>query len=88
MYTEAIDWTTDGRVRLLDQTRLPSAEVFLEIDAIPDMVEAIHALRVRGAPLIGVAAAMGLAASALRQFGNGHPRTRAEVEEWVLRAGG
>ncbi|MFQ6046529.1 MAG: S-methyl-5-thioribose-1-phosphate isomerase [Gemmatimonadales bacterium] len=59
-----VDWAPTGAVRLLDQTRLPAEEVYLEIDSIDAMVEAIRSLRVRGAPLIGVAAAMGLAAAA------------------------
>jgi len=60
---EVIGWAPGGAVRLLDQTRLPAEEVWLEIDTVPEMVEAIQSLRVRGAPLIGVAAAMGLAAA-------------------------
>lgn len=50
-----------GRVRLLDQTRLPEHEVFLETASPEDIFEAIQMLRVRGAPAIGVAAAMGVA---------------------------
>ncbi|RJS92541.1 S-methyl-5-thioribose-1-phosphate isomerase [Salinisphaera sp. Q1T1-3] len=54
----------DGRVCLLDQTRLPQEEVWLTIGSTPEMVEAIRALRVRGAPMIGVAAALHVAARA------------------------
>ncbi len=50
----------DGRVLLLDQTRLPLEEVIVEIHNPEAMWEAIRALRVRGAPAIGVAAAFGL----------------------------
>ncbi|MDY0287267.1 MAG: S-methyl-5-thioribose-1-phosphate isomerase [Sphaerochaeta sp.] len=45
---------------LLDQTKLPTMETFLEIDTKEDLFEAIMKLRVRGAPAIGVAAAYGL----------------------------
>jgi methylthioribose-1-phosphate isomerase len=63
----AVAWSPDGRaVRLLDQTLLPSAETYLLLDSVPAMVEAIQALRVRGAPAIGVAAAMALALEAAR----------------------
>ena len=48
-------------LRILDQTRLPAEEVVLELHGTPDTVEAIKRLAVRGAPLIGVAAAYGLA---------------------------
>lgn len=46
------------KIRLLDQTLLPQAEHWLEIQTLDQMVEAIQSLRVRGAPLIGVAASM------------------------------
>jgi methylthioribose-1-phosphate isomerase len=50
-----------GRLRLLDQTRLPNEEVWLTIGDQRELAEAIRSLRVRGAPAIGVAAAYGLA---------------------------
>jgi methylthioribose-1-phosphate isomerase len=55
-----------GRLRLLDQRRLPHEEVFLECDSAAQTAEAIRSLAVRGAPLIGVAAAYGLCAEARR----------------------
>ncbi len=64
MKPNVIQWTDTGAVRLLDQTRLPGETTYLEIDEIDQMISAIQALSVRGAPLIGVAAAMGLAAAA------------------------
>lgn len=51
---------------LLDQTRLPSAEAWIEIHDAGAMREAIAALRVRGAPAIGIAAALALALEAAR----------------------
>jgi methylthioribose-1-phosphate isomerase len=62
-----IDWLPDGGVRLLDQTRLPAEEVYLEVQTIDEMAAAIQQLKVRGAPLIGIAAAMGLASAAARE---------------------
>jgi methylthioribose-1-phosphate isomerase len=50
----------NGKVILLDQTRLPLEKVFLEIPDAQTMWEAIKVLRVRGAPAIGGAAAFGL----------------------------
>ncbi len=64
MRTDAIGWGPSGSVRLLDQTVLPGEARYLEIDSVQRMVEAIRTLTVRGAPLIGIAAAMGLAAEA------------------------
>ena len=55
-----IDWTADGGVRILDQTMLPGEERYLDLDTVDAVAEAIRTLRVRGAPLIGIAAAMGV----------------------------
>lgn len=53
--------TVNNRLLLLDQTKLPNETVTLSLCTLDDMVEAIYRLRVRGAPAIGVAAAVGLA---------------------------
>ncbi len=53
--------TRNGELEILDQTRLPHDEVWLEIHDAQTMIEAIVSLRVRGAPLIGVAAALAMA---------------------------
>lgn len=49
------------QIRLLDQTLLPHQEKWLNIETNEQMIEAIKALRVRGAPLIGVAACLMIA---------------------------
>jgi methylthioribose-1-phosphate isomerase len=59
-----ISWTPDGGIRILDQTLLPADERYLELHTIEEIAEAIRSLRVRGAPLIGIAAAMGVAMAA------------------------
>jgi methylthioribose-1-phosphate isomerase len=59
-----VAWTSAGTVRLIDQTRLPAEEVYVECRTIEEVAEAIRTMRVRGAPAIGVAAAMGLALGA------------------------
>lgn len=60
---KAVEWAS-GKVRLIDQTRLPQEEVYLELADYRDVAEAIKTLRVRGAPAIGIAAAYGLALGA------------------------
>ncbi len=56
-----VSWSADGRaLRLLDQRVLPGVEQYLETRHVHDTVEAIRSLAVRGAPAIGVAAALGL----------------------------
>jgi methylthioribose-1-phosphate isomerase len=59
-----VTWTPAGSVRLIDQTRLPTEEVYIECRTIEEVAEAIRTMRVRGAPAIGVTAAMGLALGA------------------------
>jgi methylthioribose-1-phosphate isomerase len=59
MLIETINYK-DGKVTLLDQTRLPLETVVLEIPTSEVMWEAIKMLRIRGAPAIGVAAGYGL----------------------------
>src|SRR5512133_1236756 len=61
-----IAWREPAGIRLLDQTRLPDEEVYLELESVEGIAEAIRSLRVRGAPLIGIAAAMGVAVAAGR----------------------
>jgi methylthioribose-1-phosphate isomerase len=52
----------DGwRVQIIDQTRLPHEFVILELETVDAVAEAIKVMRVRGAPLIGAAAAYGVA---------------------------
>ncbi|CAN5744798.1 S-methyl-5-thioribose-1-phosphate isomerase [soil metagenome] len=61
----AVRWSGDGRsIVMLDQTRLPQTEVYLRLEGAAGVAEAIRALRVRGAPAIGVAAALALALEA------------------------
>ena len=59
-----VAWTPSGSVRLIDQTRLPTEEVYIECRTIEEVTDAIRTMRVRGAPAIGVTAAMGLALGA------------------------
>lgn len=58
---KAIEWIggLDGCVRIIDQTRLPEKLVFLDCRSAEIVREAIVQLRVRGAPAIGIAGAMG-----------------------------
>ena len=61
----------DGAVVILDQRRLPQVEVYLRCTGVGEVAEAIRTLAVRGAPLIGIAAAYGIALAA-----QGEPRDR------------
>lgn len=58
-----MEWR-DGALILLDQRRLPEDEVYLELRGPEEVAHAIRGMAVRGAPAIGVAAAMGIALAA------------------------
>ena len=67
------------RVDLLDQTQLPVEEVWLEIETPAQMAEAIRLLRIRGAPAIGIAAAICSRSTSITASATsaGSPRTSA-----------
>lgn len=64
MFPQTIAWK-DNKVVILDQRRLPAEEVYLECTDADEVAEAITTMAIRGAPAIGIAAAMGLALGAL-----------------------
>lgn len=57
---KTIEWTDEG-VRMIDQTRLPTEEVYVTCRDYREVAEGIRSMVIRGAPAIGVAAAMGMA---------------------------
>src|SRR5581483_12010013 len=57
---ETIQWT-DAGVVMIDQTRLPREETYVTCTTYQQVAEAIRSMVIRGAPAIGVAAAMGIA---------------------------
>jgi methylthioribose-1-phosphate isomerase len=57
---ETVEWTPAGVV-MIDQTRLPREEVYVTCRTYEEVAEAIRTMVIRGAPAIGVAAAMGVA---------------------------
>src|ERR1043165_7707960 len=63
--TETIQWIDDSVV-MIDQTRLPLDEKYVTCRTYEEMATAIRDMIIRGAPAIGVAAAMGVALGVLR----------------------
>jgi len=61
---ETIQWTPEGVV-MIDQTRLPREEAYVTCHAFEEVADAIRTMVIRGAPAIGVAAAMGVALGVL-----------------------
>ncbi len=63
MKFNTISWE-DGVIKIIDQTKLPDIEEIIELKSTEDVIDAIKKLKVRGAPLIGVAGAYGSAIAA------------------------
>ncbi len=57
---QTLEWTESG-VRFIDQTKLPTEEVYVNCNSCEEVADVIRNMVVRGAPAIGVAAAMGIA---------------------------
>src|SRR5574342_894793 len=62
MSVQAIAWSPSGAVRIVDQRALPDARIERDLESADAVADAIRTLQLRGAPLIGIAAAMGLVA--------------------------
>ena len=71
-----IEWK-DGVVVTIDQTKLPSEEKYIRIRTCSEMADAIKTMKIRGAPVLGVAAAYGLALAAYH--------SRAKTKEDLLK---
>jgi len=81
---ETIRWSEDGTgLIILDQTELPERRMERELGTLEDVAEAIRSLRVRGAPLIGITAAMGVAALAARDEASGDATDAASLRERI-----
>src|SRR3954467_14667519 len=65
---KTVEWTDEG-VRMLDQRILPTEEKYLMLRSYDEVADAIKKMVVRGAPAIGVSAAMGLALGARQSVG-------------------
>ena len=77
---QTISWQ-DGKVRFLDQTRLPLEEVYIETEHASVIAEAITSMSIRGAPLLGIAAAYGFVLS----FGELKSVDARSLMAWIRR---
>jgi methylthioribose-1-phosphate isomerase len=73
----------DGRLVLLDQTRLPAEEVERACASWAEVADAIRRLVVRGAPAIGVAAAFGVVLAARESAGRDASMLRSDLEDAI-----
>jgi methylthioribose-1-phosphate isomerase len=74
-----VEWTPEG-VRLIDQTKLPTEETYFICRNYQDVAMAIRDMIVRGAPAIGVTAAMGIALGISQSSAVAVPALRLEFE--------
>ena len=79
---------TDGKLELLNQTKLPKVVEYIKCDNYEIVAEAIKKLEVRGAPAIGAAAAFGMVLGAKTLVHENCPNLHNELMEIdkVLRA--
>ena len=75
-----VEWR-DGKVIMIDQTKLPSRLVFVEYDDYNQVADAIRNLVVRGAPAIGVSGAFGLALASLQSRASTKDELLADMEK-------
>ncbi len=75
-----IEWQSDDIV-MIDQRKLPAAEVYVHCRTAAEVAKAIKTMVIRGAPAIGVAAAMGIALGMRRSKATGTARYAAEFHK-------
>src|SRR5918993_498035 len=74
-----IDWK-DGAVVMIDQRKLPAVEVYVTCRTAAEVAKAIKTMVIRGAPAIGVAAAMGIALGMRRSSATGTKQFTTEFQ--------
>src|SRR5258706_730330 len=75
-----IDWQGDAIV-MVDQRKLPGQEIYMRCRSAQDVARAIRTMVIRGAPAIGVAAAMGLALGMRRSSAKGTRQFAVEFQK-------
>jgi methylthioribose-1-phosphate isomerase len=75
-----IEWR-NGTVVTIDQTKLPNQSVLIKLSGYKDVAEAIRTMKIRGAPLLGAAAAFGLALTAYNSEASSKKQLVDELEE-------
>jgi len=77
----SILWTSKNKVKMIDQTLLPHELKFLEFDDYKDVATSIKVMNIRGAPAIGIAAAMGMALATIKYKGLAKEKFISSMEE-------
>ncbi len=77
-----LEWV-NGNLRFLDQTKLPNEEFFHETNNVDIIADAIRRLAIRGAPLIGIAAAYGVAVASFSIDEKNNYKVRNKINEAI-----
>ncbi len=72
-----------GKVKVIDQTQLPEKLIYLNLSTLKEVGEAISSLKVRGAPAIGLTAALGVALQMNLSSAKNYSEFRKEVEATI-----
>ncbi len=76
---KTVEWT-DAGVRFIDQTKLPTEETYVTCKTYEDVADAIRTMIVRGAPAIGVTAAMGVALGVRDSQAKDHAELKQDLD--------
>ena len=79
---KSIEWCGDS-VRFIDQTKLPLEETYIRTNDYQILADAIRKLKVRGAPLIGIAAAYGVAFTAIHSDEKDYQSFRQNIHKAI-----
>jgi len=77
---KTLEWTDEG-VCFIDQTKLPTEEIYVTCQSYEEVADAIRTMIVRGAPAIGVAAAMGVALGAKQSYATTLPEFERDFDK-------
>jgi methylthioribose-1-phosphate isomerase len=77
-------WVETGEIDLLDQTLLPHKIKYVKLKTVESVAHAIETMKVRGAPAIGVAAALGVALGAVK-FKGGDSAFKSYMDQVIAR---
>src|SRR5579863_9782803 len=77
---QTLEWTDQG-VRFIDQTKLPTEETYVLCKTHEQVADVIRTMVVRGAPAIGVAAAMGIALGVNNSHAESQGDLKSEFDE-------
>lgn len=75
-----IEWR-DGKIITLDQTKLPEKTIVIELTSVDEVAKAIKTMKMRGAPLLGAAAAYALALAACHSRAHNKQALIADLEK-------